>query len=301
MRELSRNWKVLLAVASGFLGVGYLGVDIMGWEHPWAFWLGLSILIIGVLIAGAVSCYAYVLWKQQPKVGISDETIRAMLGDIRGQQALDITKTLRLMHKQLFTSVLSAVEKGLDGQQMLKVYCDMEELLGLKAGVIEAKVKKEIEKRKVIDTHAFRIVNKLARKKVLKLIRPRKLFTDKTQGFMADLVEIMNQGKVGIEQVKRQDKRYNSLENKLNRDRDSITSLRCVNAIDSYLSMSDKLNNIILFTFHGMANAENTIPLWARMNIRKQREAYNRLMNLLLVDVGVLLERWRLGKDDNNN
>lgn len=286
---------VLVAIATGLLGAGYLGVDIMGWSQPWAFWLGLCILIVGILCAGAIYCYAYVLWKQQSKVGIGDETIRGLLRDIRGQQALGVTKNLKLMHKQLSISVLSAIEEGLDRQQMVKVYSDMEELLGLKVGVLEAKVKKEIEKRKVTDTHVFRVVNKLARKKVLKIMRPRKLFTDKTQGFLADLVEIMNQRKVGIQQIKKKDRRYISLENILDKERIMITNLGCINAIDNYLSMSDKLNNLILFSYHGMVTAgEHVVPLWARTKIGRQQETYNRLMNLLLVEVGALLEQWRL-------
>lgn len=294
MRHLLRNWKVWLAIASVFLGVGYLGVDVMGWEQPWAFWVGLCILITGVFCAGAVAFYAYVLWKRQ-YVGISDEIVRERIREIREPYATSIVKTLRLMYKRLSLLVVKALQDGLNSKQMLKVYSDIEDLLGVEKGIVEAKVKETIKKRGGRDEHIFYTVEKLIRRKVKKLIRPHKLFSNKTNIFLTNLVGIMNDRSIGMEQLKQGDRTYGQLERKLDKERDAITNKMCIYAIDNYLSYSDKLNNILLFTSYGRLTAGKVIPAWVRAKIGMQQEAHNRIMNLLLVEIGALLERWRLG------
>ena len=296
MRELLRKPIVLVTIASGFLGVGYLGVDIMGWSQPWAFWLGLCILIVGVLCAGAIYSYAYVLWKRQ-KIGISDENIRERIKEIREPYATSIVKTLRLMYKRLSLLVMNALQDGLNNKQILKVYSDMEDLLGIEKGKVEAKVKETIKKRGGRDEHIFYTIDKLVRRKVNRIIRPHKLFSTKTNQFLTDLVGIMNDRNIGMKQLKHGDRTYGQLESKLDKERDAITSKMCIHAIDNYLSYSDKLNNILLFTSYGRLTAGKVIPAWVRAKIGTQQEVYNRLMNLLLVEVGALLEQWRLGNE----
>ena len=266
----------------------------MGWEQPWAFWVGLCILITGVFCAGAVAFYAYVLWKRQ-YVGISDEIVRERIREIREPYATSIVKTLRLMYKRLSLLVVKALQDGLNSKQMLKVYSDIEDLLGVEKGIVEAKVKETIKKRGGRDEHIFYTVEKLIRRKVKKLIRPHKLFSNKTNIFLTNLVGIMNDRSIGMEQLKQGDRTYGQLERKLDKERDAITNKMCIYAIDNYLSYSDKLNNILLFTSYGRLTAGKVIPAWVRAKIGMQQEAHNRIMNLLLVEIGALLERWRLG------
>lgn len=296
MRELLRKPTALWGLASFTAATGYLGVEIMGWEYPWAFWLGLAILVVLLVVATFTAYLGYIQYKRQ-KIGISDEKTRERLREIREPYATSIVKTLRLMHKRLSLLVMEALQDGLDKKQMLKVYSDMTDLLDIEKGKVESKVKETIKKRRGRDKYIFYAVEKLTRGKVKKLIHPRKLFSQKTSTFLNDLVGIMNDRNVGMKQLKQQDRIYRQLERKLDQERNAITSKGCIDVIDNYLSYSDKLNNILFFTSYGRITAGKVIPAEVRAKMATQQELYNRLMNLLLVEVGAALEQWRLGND----